>query len=189
MNKRYLEKLEKLVEKLKTASDKQAYKIIEELECGEFLGDIRHSIVKNDFSIDPFTANSVMLNLIEYHHSCLLHGGGYLWNFNDNKIELGFHFDFKCRLTLLVSTYKNVEDKCYSMGYHNRTLAEFAEPVILSEEFAVSLANLEGFRVKEPGLWVRKFGKIKNLAQFKKEVLPVWNRTFELLKNFAEELK
>ena len=34
---------------------------------------------------------------------------------------------------------------------------------------------------------VQRFGKIKNLAQFKKEVLPVWNRTFELLKNFAEE--
>ena len=49
------------------------------------------------------------------------------------------------------------------------------------------ISKLSDFKEESSGLWTLSFGKIKNIIQFKKEVLPVWNATLEMLKSFEEE--
>ena len=49
------------------------------------------------------------------------------------------------------------------------------------------ISKLSDFKEESSGLWTLSFGKIKNITQFKKEVLPVWNATLEMLKSFEEE--
>lgn len=60
MNKRNIAKLEKLVEKLKTASPRAAYNAVCKLSDEDIFRNILHDLVKDDFTIDPGIARSII---------------------------------------------------------------------------------------------------------------------------------
>ena len=60
MNKRNITKLEKLIEKLKTATPRNAYKAVCKLSDEDIFSNILHDLVKDDFTIDPEIARSII---------------------------------------------------------------------------------------------------------------------------------
>ena len=63
MNKRNITKLEKLVEKLKNASPKEAYQIIGKFDGKTLWANIRKNLIKKDFTIDPYFARKIIYNV------------------------------------------------------------------------------------------------------------------------------
>ena len=60
MNKRNITKLEKLVEKLKNATPRSAYNAVCKLSDEDIFSNILHNLVKDDFTIDPGIARSII---------------------------------------------------------------------------------------------------------------------------------
>ena len=52
---------------------------------------------------------------------------------------------------------------------------------------AYIISKLSDFKEESSGLWARSFGKVKNITQLKKEVLPVWNATKKIIESYGEE--
>jgi hypothetical protein len=191
MNKRYITKLENLIKKLKTANDKEAYKMMKKLES--FCEKAQVDIVKQDFSLSKNTAASIIMREFmvpfRYHRSIMsLDSVAVLWKNQQNKRErvaLSVLYQHPCQIVLVIMVYK-----CDMVTGHaipdRLALGSDYEPMEAPEELAKILGSLKGFANKTPGVWVRKINKVKNLAQFKKEVLPICNEVYDTLKNFGE---
>ena len=177
MNKRNIAKLEKLVEKLKTASPREAYNAVCELEGVDILHDILEDALKEDFSIAPSHARFFFCNDRQYF-VCGMY-----------DIEMFYHFssDDDLELKIVVAGQKQKTDEhmpkgtladAYSFGIYKKRKGGLPTDII---------SKLSDFTEESSGFWARSFGKIKNISQFEKEVLPVWNATLEMLKSFEEE--
>ena len=176
MNKRNIEKLEKLVEILKTASPREAYNVVCELEGVDILHDILEDALKEDFSIAPLHARFLFCNDRQYF-VCGMH-----------DIEMFYHFssDDDWELKIVVAGQKQEPNehmpegtlvRAYSSGINKKRKVGLPTDII---------SKLSDFTEESSGFWVRNFGKIKNITQFEKEVLPVWIATVEMLESFEE---
>lgn len=91
MNKRNIAKLEKLVEKLKTASPRAAYNAVRKLSDEDIFNNILHDLVKENFTIDSGIARSIIYNdlpsmvLLEI---CGMYEVEIFYYFSDDDLEL-----------------------------------------------------------------------------------------------------
>jgi hypothetical protein len=91
MNKRNIAKLEKLVEKLKTASPRAAYNAVCKLSDEDIFNNILHDLVKENFTIDSGIARSIIYNdlpsmvLLEI---CGMYEVEIFYYFSDDDLEL-----------------------------------------------------------------------------------------------------
>ena len=91
MNKRNIAKLEKLVEKLKTASPRAAYNAVCKLSDEDIFNNILHDLVKENFTIDRGIARSIIYNdlpsvvLLEI---CGMYEVEIFYYFSDDDLEL-----------------------------------------------------------------------------------------------------
>lgn len=63
IDKRYLKKIEALVDGLKNASPKEAYQIIYKFDGETLLANIRKNLIKKDFTIEPEFARKIIYNV------------------------------------------------------------------------------------------------------------------------------
>lgn len=63
IDKRYLKKIEALVDGLKNASPKEAYQIIDKFDGETLWANIRKNLIKKDFTIDPYFASKIIYNV------------------------------------------------------------------------------------------------------------------------------
>lgn len=63
IDKRYLKKIEALVDGLKNASPKEAYPIIDKFDDETLWANIRKNLIKKDFTIDPYFASKIIYNV------------------------------------------------------------------------------------------------------------------------------
>ena len=176
MNKRNITKLENLVEKLKNANYQEAYNTACNLINEDILNNILDDLIKEDFSIAPSHASFFFCNNLE----SFVVGKDY--------IEIFYYFSKDdLELKIVVAGIKYKTDKSVPMG----TIMDIYRRWCCIENFEESLppnivSNLSNFKEESSGVLVCSMGKIKNFAQFKKEVIPVWNATLEILKSFEE---
>lgn len=225
MNKRNIAKLEKLVEKLKTASPRAAYNAVCKLSDEDIFRNILHDLVKDDFTIDPGIARSIIYEDLS--------SDIFLENTGAYEVEMFYYFsadDLELKIIVAGKKHKKQNNnKSPELVRKEQELkrmestpnANADELLELMSEIAAMrarnrvrkprfswasdyrewgeiedfegclppdiISKLSDFKEESSGLWTLSFGKIKNITQFKKEVLPVWNATLEMLKSFEEE--
>ena len=227
MNKRNIAKLEKLVEKLKTASPRTAYNAVCKLSDEDIFNNILHDLVKENFTIDSGIARSIIYNdlpsmvLLEI---CGMYEVEIFYYFSDDDLELKIvvagkkqkkqNNKYSSELAKKMQELKRMESD--SDADVDKLLELKSEVAAIRARHKVQeriprfswasdyrewgeiedfegclppdiISKLSDFKEESSGLWTLSFGKIKNITQFKKEVLPVWNATLEMLKSFEEE--
>ena len=227
MNKRNIAKLEKLVEKLKTASPRAAYNAVCKLSDEDIFNNILHDLVKENFTIDSGIARSIIYNdlpsmvLLEI---CGMYEVEIFYYFSDDDLELKIvvagkkqkkqNNKYSSELAKKMQELKRMESD--SDADVDKLLELKSEVAAIRARHKVQehiprfswasdyrewgeiedfegclppdiISKLSDFKEESSGLWTLSFGKIKNITQFKKEVLPVWNATLEMLKSFEEE--
>ena len=227
MNKRNIAKLEKLVEKLKTASPREAYNAVCKLSDEDIFNNILHDLVKENFTIDSGIARSIIYNdlpsmvLLEI---CGMYEVEIFYYFSDDDLELKIvvagkkqkkqNNKYSSELAKKMQELKRMESD--SDADVDKLLELKSEVAAIRARHKVQehiprfswasdyrewgeiedfegclppdiISKLSDFKEESSGLWTLSFGKIKNITQFKKEVLPVWNATLEMLKSFEEE--
>ena len=226
MNKRNIAKLEKLVEKLKTASPRAAYNAVCKLSDEDIFNNILHDLVKENFTIDSGIARSIIYNdlpsmvLLEI---CGMYEVEIFYYFSDDDLELKIvvagkkqkkqNNKYSSELAKKMQELKRMESD--SDADVDKLLELKSEVAAIRARHKVQehiprfswasdyrewgeiedfegclppdiISKLSDFKEESSGLWTLSFGKIKNITQFKKEVLPVWNATLEMLKSFEE---
>ena len=227
MNKRNIAKLEKLVEKLKTASPRAAYNAVRKLSDEDIFNNILHDLVKENFTIDSGIARSIIYNdlpsmvLLEI---CGMYEVEIFYYFSDDDLELKIVVAGKKQKKQNNKYSSELAKKMQELkGMESDSDADVDKLLELKSEVAAIrarhkvqeriprfswasdyrewgeiedfegclppdiISKLSDFKEESSGLWTLSFGKIKNITQFKKEVLPVWNATLEMLKSFEEE--
>ena len=227
MNKRNIAKLEKLVEKLKTASPRAAYNAVCKLSDEDIFNNILHDLVKENFTIDSGIARSIIYNdlpsmvLLEI---CGMYEVEIFYYFSDDDLELKIVVAGKKQKKQNNKYSSELAKKMQELkGMESDSDADVDKLLELKSEVAAIrarhkvqeriprfswasdyrewgeiedfegclppdiISKLSDFKEESSGLWTLSFGKIKNITQFKKEVLPVWNATLEMLKSFQEE--
>ena len=227
MNKRNIAKLERLVEKLKTASPREAYNAVCKLSDEDIFNNILHDLVKENFTIDSGIARSIIYNdlpsmvLLEI---CGMYEVEIFYYFSDDDLELKIvvagkkqkkqNNKYSSELAKKMQELKRMESD--SDADVDKLLELKSEVAAIRARHKVQehiprfswasdyrewgeiedfegclppdiISKLSDFKEESSGLWTLSFGKIKNITQFKKEVLPVWNATLEMLKSFEEE--
>ena len=227
MDKRNIAKLEKLVEKLKTASPRAAYNAVCKLSDEDIFNNILHDLVKENFTIDSGIARSIIYNdlpsmvLLEI---CGMYEVEIFYYFSDDDLELKIvvagkkqkkqNNKYSGELAKKMQELKRMESD--SDADVDKLLELKSEVAAIRARHKVQehiprfswasdyrewgeiedfegclppdiISKLSDFKEESSGLWTLSFGKIKNITQFKKEVLPVWNATLEMLESFEDE--
>ena len=227
MNKRNITKLEKLVEKLKNATPRSAYNAVCKLSDEDIFSNILHDLVKDDFTIDPGIARSIIYEDLS--------SDIFLENIGAYEVEMFYYFsadDLELKIIVAGKKHKKQNNKknnelvrkeqelkrmestpnanadellelmseIAAMRARNRVqecmprfswASDYREWGEI-EEFggclpAYIISKLSDFKEESSGLWARSFGKVKNITQFQKEVLPVWNATKKIIESYGEE--
>lgn len=98
IDKRYLKKIEALVDGLKNASPKEAYQIIYKFDGETLLANIRKNLIKKDFTIEPCFASKIICNV--FPETALLTADGWC-------IEMFSYFsEDQLNLKIIVVGYK-----------------------------------------------------------------------------------
>ena len=186
MEKKYVEKLAEIVEKLRTADDREAHRIIDRLQYGTFLRKAAVSLVKKDFSLDKREAIVLLAHALPSDRSGmnvdLWHGFYYGWynsKVADQAEKISIAIDCT-NLKKVVMLIAHTEQKRTNM----LNFADFATTP--PAELKAIVDGLEGFSEKKPGLWVRPFGEVKNLAQAKRQIKPIWDEVFNAISPFGD---
>ncbi len=186
MEKKYVKKLAEIVEKLKTADDREAHRILARLQYGTFLHKAAASLVKKDFSLDKGESIVLLAHALQQDRNglnvVLRHGFYYCWyNGKSGNIAEKISIIVDCsnlkKVTMMIA---HTEQKRTNM----LNIADFvtAPPAELK-----SIADgLEGFSEKKPGLWVRPLGEVRNLAQAKRLFKPIWDEVFNAIEPFGD---
>ena len=185
MEKKYVKKLAEIVEKLRTADDKTAYRILDRMRFG-ILDKAMLSLVKKDFSLDKREAVSLLSQAVlpggSDVHVYMSRGFFCSWHNSKDQYE-------KIAVGLDCTNMKQVK---LLVGHTNETTAragileEDAAFVAPPAELKAIVDGLEGFSEKKPGFWVRPLGEIKNLAQAKRLLKPVWDEVFNAIEPFGD---
>ena len=187
MEKKYLRKFEEIAEKLRTADDKTAYRILDRMQTGMFLIKAARSLVKKDFSLDKGEAIILLGHAIP-SQECNLnidHRRGFYcncWCNSKNKNE-------KISLVLDCSNLKKVVMQIAITRGKGTNALIFDDKVLVAPpaELKAIVGNLEGFSEKKPGLWTRPLGEAKNLVQAKRLIKPVWDSVYNVIKPFGDQ--
>ena len=88
MEKKYVKKLEEIVEKLKTADTREAFRILHHLQYGPFLENAVRSLVKKDLSLDQREASVLLAFAIPQDRTGLhvSHGHGFYCSWYNSKV-------------------------------------------------------------------------------------------------------
>ena len=207
MNKRNIAKLEKLVETLKTASPREGYEYILQLQEDDVLEKISDELVKKDFILDPYFACKVIYRDLLPEITLSIADGMYVDMFpyfSDSELELKIIIvGLENELKKIDYELKNNPDAdveelfarkqrliyfdrctpCFASHYR-----EFKSGTDYLLKLPVELiSKLPGFCEEAPDVWVYNIGNIENVTQLKKKALPVWKAALEVLKSFEEE--
>lgn len=186
MEMKYVKKLEEIVEKLRTADDREAHRILNRLQYGTFLRKAAVSLVKKDFSLDQREAIVLLAFAIQQDRTGLHvshdHGFYYSW-YNSKKRKT---MSEKIYLAIDCSNMKKAVMKIAHTGKSNNSL-DFDDKVTPAPaEFKAIVDSLEGFTEQKPGLWIRPLGEVRNLAQAKRLIKPVWDVVYNAIAPFGE---
>ena len=88
MEKKYVKKLAEIVEKLRTADDREAHRILDRLQYGSFLHKAAVSLVKKDFSLDKEEAIVLLAHALPNDRSGLNvdHRHGFYYGWYNSKV-------------------------------------------------------------------------------------------------------
>ena len=188
MEKKYVTKFAEIAEKLRTADDKTAYRILERMQFG-VLEKAMLSLVKKDFSLDKRSTISLLCQTVR-QDGCK---GGYdvsvsqgFWctwyNSEDQNEKIVVGLD--CSNLKMVKIFIGHVNDYTSWGTLFDEGDEFSAP---PAELKSIIDKLEGFSEQKPGLWVRPLGEVKNLAQAKRSIKPVWESVYNAIKPFGDK--
>lgn len=187
MEKKYVKKFAEIAEKLQTADDKTAYRILERMQFG-ILEKAMLSLVKKDFSLDKRSAISLLCQTIlqdgcKGYDVAMSHGLWCTW-FNskapDEKIAVGLNCSNLKKVKIFIGHVK--KETRWGLLFDEN--AEFSEP---PAKFRTIINSLEGFSVQKPGLWARPLGEAKNLAQATRLIKPIWDSVYNAIKPVGDE--
>ena len=190
MEEKYLKKFAEIVEKLRTADNHEAYRILFRLQYGvpyeSFLHKAALSLVKKDFSLDKREA--IVLLAFAIAHSTLVmnvdHGHGFYVSWYNSKSPNQAE-----RISIVIdcsNLKKVVMQIAHTIKWRTNALNFDDHATPPPAELKAIVAGLEGFSEKKPGLWVRPLGEVKNLAQAKRLIKPIWNEVFNAIKPFGD---
>ena len=186
MEKKYVKKLAEIVEKLRTADDREAHRILDRLQYGTFLHKAAVSLVKKDFSLDKEEAIVLLAHALPNDRNGLNvdHRHGFYYGWYNSKVanqteKISIAFDCT-NLKKVVMLIAHTEQKRTNML--NFSDCATTPPA----ELKAIVDDLEGFSEKKPGFWIRPLGEIKNLAQAKRLLKPVWDEVFNAISPFGD---
>ena len=186
MEKKYVKKLAEIVEKLRTADDREAHRIIDRLQYGTFLHKAAVSLVKKDFSLDQREAIVLLAFAIPddtEHGLNVDHGHGFYYGwYNGKSGNIAEKIAIAIDCTSLKKVVMQIAHTERKRG-NDLNFADFATTP--PAELKAIVDGLEGFSEKKPGLWVRPLGEVKNLAQAKRLLKPVWDEVFNAIEPFG----
>ena len=183
MRKAYVEKFAEIVEKLRTADDRTAYRILCRLQDGLFLRNAVRSLVKRDFTLDKSEAIILLAHAIPQNSSGLNvdPGRGFYCGWCKNK-----YMHEKITIVMDCSKLKNVIMQiAYTKDKRTNALDFDDFAVMPPVELKAVVDGLEGFAEQKPGLWVRPLGEVGNLAHAKRAIKPIWNEVYGKLESFS----
>lgn len=192
MEKRYVKKFAEIAEKLRTADDKEAYRILKRTQFG-LLDDAMRSLVKKDFSLDRRDAVTLISeNTPTYDKNRFLSIGRGIYCsawYNSKRPDEFLCVGLDCanlkKIKILIDLSKGQNNKHrYFVG---KSTSDAKATITPPAELTAIIAGLAGFRETAPGIWVKNLGRVDNLAQFKRMILPVWEETFNALKPFGDQ--
>lgn len=186
MEKKYVEEFAEIAEKLRTADDKAAYRILERMRFG-VLDKAMLSLVKKDFSLDKREAVALLSQAI-VPEGCNVHiymscGFACFWNNSkdpDEKIAVGLDCTNMKQVRLLVGHMNEKTTRTEILDEN----AVFTAP---SAKLKAIINGIEGLSEQKPGLWVRPLGEVKNLAQAKRLIKPAWDSAYNAIKPFGDK--
>ena len=186
MRKAYVEKFAEIVEKLRTADDRTAYRILCRLQDGIFLRNAVRSLVKRDFTLDKSEAIILLAHAIHQDGSGLnvdYGRRGFYCNFHNSKNK---NKPEQISIVMDCSKLKNVIMQiAYTKDKRTNALDFDDFAVMPPVELKAVVDGLEGFAEQKPGLWVRPLGEVGNLAHAKRAIKPIWNEVYGKLESFS----
>jgi len=186
MEKKYVKKLEEIVEKLRTADDREAHRILDRLQNGAFLRKAAVSLVKKDFSLDQREAIVLLAFAIPQDRTGLgvSHGHGFYYNWYNSKVANQVE---KISIAIDCTSLKKVVMQIAHTKRKRTSGLNFADFAITPPAELKAIVNgLEGFTEQKPGLWVRPLGEVRNLAQGKRLIKPIWDVVYNAIAPFGE---
>jgi|GEM_PF-5599868 len=186
MEKKYVAKLEEIVEKLRTADDREAHRILDRLQNGAFLHKAAVSLVKKDFSLDQREAIVLLAFAIPQDRTGLnvSHGHGFYYSWYNSKVANQVE---KISIAIDCTSLKKVVMQIAHTEHKPTSGLNFADFAITPPaELKAIVDGLEGFTEQKPGLWIRPLGEIRNLAQAKRLIKPVWDVVYNAIAPFGD---
>ena len=186
MEEKYLKKFAEIVEKLRTADDREAHRILDRLQYGAFLHSAAVSLVKKDFSLDKGEAIVLLAHALPHDRNGLNveHRHGFYVSWYNSK---SYNQAEKISIVIDCSNLKKVVMQIAHTTQKRTNALNFDDHATPPPaELKAIVAGLEGFSEKKPGLWVRPLGEVKNLTQAKRLIKPIWNEVFNAIKPFGD---
>ena len=182
MERRHLKRLEEITEQLATASDKEAYRIL--TKCEALIEKAKIDLVKKDFSLSLSEAIFQISRILPNHGSRCNDLKGSIsescWYRTECPEEnISLHLDCQKLNDIIISivVWRKTDE---------RTMIEWNNLMESPKALAESIASLDGFSEKKPGMWSKSLGAVKSLAQAKRIILPAWNETYNAIKPFGD---
>ena len=191
MEKKHVTKFAEIAEKLRTADDKEAYRILKRMQF-RLLDDAMRSLVKKDFSLDPYEAVVLISENTPTYDSDRYFSVGqgiycsawYNSKRSDEFLGVGLDCVNLKKIKIFIALSKGQDNK---YRYFSESASDEKATITPPAKLAAIIAGLAGFRETAPGIWVKNLGRVDNLAQFKRMILPVWEETFCALKPFGDQ--
>ena len=183
MEKRHLERFAEITEKLATASDREAYRIL--TKCEALIEKAKIDLVKKDFSLSLTEAIFQISCILPQHGGRCndLTGGVYesCWYHSKCPEEhLSLHLDCQKLNDVIISivVWRKTDE---------RTMIQWDNLIEPPKGLAEIIASLDGFSEKKTGMWSKSLGAVKSLAQAKRIILPAWEETYNAIKPFGDK--
>ena len=181
MKKRHLERIAEITEKLRTASDKEAYCIL--TKCEALIEKAKIDLVKKDFSLYlPEAIFQISCILPKHGSSIDIKRGIEVSWYNTECAEERISLHLDCRklndFIISIVAWKTTDE---------RTMIQWDNLIEMPKALEKIITNLDGFSEKKPGMWSRSLGAVKSLAQAKRIILPVWEETYNAIKPFGDK--
>ena len=186
MEKKYVTKLAEIVEKLRTADDRKAHRILDRLQYGTFLHKAAVSLVKKDFSLDKEEAIVLLAYALPNDRSGLNvdHRHGFYYGWYNSKVA---NQTEKISIIMDCSNLKKVVMQIAHTEQKRTNMLNFADYATTPPaELKTIVDGLEGFSEKKPGFWIRPLGEVRNLAQAKRLIKPIWDEVFNAIEPFGD---
>ena len=183
MRNQHLQRFTEIAEKLSTASDKEAFRLLS--KCESLIEQAKKDLVKKDFSLHQGEAVIQIDSIIPRHGNAYYEIGR---GISDSCWYSTKHPEVQISLWLDCHNLKNI---VFSIVVWKKTtektMIELDNLVEPPQGLAEIIAGLDGFSEKKTGMWSKSLGAVNSLAQARRIILPVWENTYNAIKPFGDK--